>query len=182
MKQEGDSAKNTTIYLPVSSGLCTSQAGNTSMMLEYASESEYTPKSSSVCISVVLDNCTKKSPERIRTYPNSNKTIDTKKRREVRKREKPSTFFALEAKIELPNATPATRRTAALHNMMALFPFEDDDDDDDDDDDVFLLLSLAIASIVRHQKRSSKKEFNKLIEKTQKRSRDGNKIQHDRCS
>jgi hypothetical protein len=51
------------------------------------------------------------------------------------KREKPSTFFALEAKIELPTATPATRRTAALHNMMALFPFEDEDDDDDDDDD-----------------------------------------------
>jgi hypothetical protein len=47
MKQEDDSAKNTTIYLLVSSGLCTSQAGNTSMMLEYASESEYTPKSSS---------------------------------------------------------------------------------------------------------------------------------------
>jgi hypothetical protein len=47
MKQEDDSAENTTIYLPVSSGLCTSQAGNTSMMLEHASESEYTPKSSS---------------------------------------------------------------------------------------------------------------------------------------
>ncbi len=78
----------------------------------------------------------------------------------MRKREKPSTFFALEAKIELPTATPATRRTAALHNMMALFPFEDDDDDDDDDD-AFLLLSLAIASIVGHQKRSSKKEFHK---------------------
>jgi hypothetical protein len=45
MKQEDDSAKNTTINLPVSSGLCTCQAGNTSMMLEYASESEYTPKS-----------------------------------------------------------------------------------------------------------------------------------------
>jgi hypothetical protein len=100
----------------------------------------------------------------------------------VRKREKPSTFFALEAKIKLPTATPVTRCTAALHNMMALFPFEDNDDDDDDDDDVFLLLSLAIASIVRHQKRSSKKEFHKLTEKTQKRSRDGNKIQHDRCS
>jgi hypothetical protein len=98
----------------------------------------------------------------------------------VRKREKPSTFFALEAKIELPTATPATRRTAALHSMMALFPFEDDDGDDDDD--VFLLLSLAIASIFRHQKRSSKKEFHKLTEKTQKRSGNGNKIQHDRCS
>jgi hypothetical protein len=47
MKQEDDSAENTTIYLPVSSGLCTSQAGNASMMLEHASESEYTPKSSS---------------------------------------------------------------------------------------------------------------------------------------
>jgi hypothetical protein len=81
----------------------------------------------------------------------------------VRKREKPSTFFALEAKIELPTATPATRRTAALHNMMALFPFEDDDDDDDDD--MFLLLSLAISSVVRHQKRSSKKEFHKLTER-----------------
>jgi hypothetical protein len=79
----------------------------------------------------------------------------------VRKREKPSTFLPLEAKIKLPTATPATLRTAALHNMMALFPFEDDDDDDDD---VFLLLSLAIASIVRHQKRSSKKEFHKLTE------------------
>jgi hypothetical protein len=101
----------------------------------------------------------------------------------VRKREKPSTFFALEAKIELPTATPATRRTAALHNMMALFPFEEEEEEeeDDDDDDVFLLLSLAIASILRHQKRSSKKEFHKLTEKTQKRSRDGNKIQNDRC-
>ncbi len=54
MKQEDDSAKNTTIYLPVSSGLCTSQAGNTSMMLEYASESEYTPKSSSACCSLLF--------------------------------------------------------------------------------------------------------------------------------
>jgi hypothetical protein len=54
MKQEDDSAKNTTIYLPVSSGLCTSQAGNTSMMLEYASESEYTPKSSFACCSLLF--------------------------------------------------------------------------------------------------------------------------------
>jgi hypothetical protein len=54
MKQEDDSAKNTTIYLPVSNGLCTSQAGNTSMMLEYASESEYTPKSSSACCSLLF--------------------------------------------------------------------------------------------------------------------------------
>jgi hypothetical protein len=54
MKQEDDSAKNTTIYLPVSSGLCTFQAGNTSMMLEYASESEYTPKSSSACCSLLF--------------------------------------------------------------------------------------------------------------------------------
>ncbi len=48
MKQEDDSAKNTT------SGLCTSQPGNTSMMLEYASESEYTPKSSSACCSLLF--------------------------------------------------------------------------------------------------------------------------------
>jgi hypothetical protein len=54
MKQEDDSAKNTTIYLPVSSGLCTSQASNTNMMLEYASESEYTPKSSSACCSLMF--------------------------------------------------------------------------------------------------------------------------------
>ncbi len=54
MKEEDDSAKNTTIYFPVSSGLCTSQAGNTSMMLEYASESEYTPKSSSACCSLLF--------------------------------------------------------------------------------------------------------------------------------
>jgi hypothetical protein len=54
MKQEDDSAKNTTIYLLVSSGLSTSQAGNTSMMLEYALESEYTPKSSSACCSLLF--------------------------------------------------------------------------------------------------------------------------------
>jgi len=54
MKQEDDSAKNTTIYLPVSSGLCTSQAGNTNMMLEYASKSEYTPKSSSACCNLLF--------------------------------------------------------------------------------------------------------------------------------
>ncbi len=93
----------------------------------------------------------------------------------MRKREKPSIFLALEAKIELPTATPATRRTAALHNMMALFPLEDDDDDDDDDD-VFLLLSPAIASIVRHQKHSRKKNSTSSLKRHRREVEMGTKF------